>query len=35
MHSRTDNCMYQQETIKPYNQGEKTQQVEEMFNNIV
>ncbi len=26
--------MYQQETIKPYNNGEKTTQVEQMFNNI-
>lgn len=26
--------MYQQETIKPYNTGEKTAQVEQMFNNI-
>ena len=25
---------YQQETIKPYNSGEKTAQVEQMFNNI-
>ena len=25
---------YRQETIKPYNSGEKTQQVEQMFNNI-
>ena len=25
---------YQQETIKPYNTGEKTEQVEQMFNNI-
>lgn len=25
---------YQQETIKPYNSGEKTEQVEQMFNNI-
>ncbi len=25
---------YQQETIKPYNAGEKTAQVEQMFNNI-
>lgn len=25
---------YQQETIKPYNSGEKAQQVEQMFNNI-
>jgi demethylmenaquinone methyltransferase/2-methoxy-6-polyprenyl-1,4-benzoquinol methylase len=26
--------MYQQETIKPYNEGEKGQQVEQMFDNI-
>lgn len=26
--------MYKQETIKPYNEGEKGQQVEEMFDNI-
>lgn len=26
--------MYQQETIKPYNNGEKATQVEQMFNNI-
>ena len=26
--------MYQQETIKPYNNGEKTTQVEQMFDNI-
>ena len=26
--------MYQQETIKPYNEGEKTAQVEQMFDNI-
>ena len=26
--------MYQQETIKPYNEGEKTTQVEQMFDNI-
>ncbi len=26
--------MYQQETIKPYNNGEKTAQVEQMFDNI-
>ena len=26
--------MYQQETIKPYNEGEKTTQVEKMFDNI-
>ena len=26
--------MYQQETIKPYHEGEKTQQVEQMFDNI-
>ncbi len=28
------NDMYQQETIKPYNEGEKTTQVEQMFDNI-
>ena len=26
--------MYQQETIKPYNSGDKAQQVEQMFDNI-
>ena len=26
--------MYEQETIKPYNSGEKAEQVEQMFNNI-
>ena len=26
--------MYEQESIKPYNSGEKGKQVEEMFNNI-
>jgi len=26
--------MYQQETIKPYNEGDKTTQVEQMFDNI-
>ena len=26
--------MYQQETIKPYHEGEKTKQVEQMFDNI-
>ncbi len=26
--------MYEQETIKPYNEGEKTTQVEQMFDNI-
>ena len=25
---------YQQETIKPYNEGEKATQVEQMFDNI-
>ena len=26
--------MYEQETIKPYHEGDKTKQVEQMFDNI-